>query len=189
MTKPPKTPRPPKPPIQSYPGNKAPVMTTIGLVHEKLIGRVSTQWAVLEACMGGAIIELLRVDYEAGRYIKSHAWTLQPLIRLLRELGQLRLPEPDFHKLSSICDRIDIRREDRNLIIHGTWSRADTVSDPHAMSLRIKPENPAQIISETFSTDRLRAIIAEIQSLRKELVDLLRLDELLDKRREPPPLA
>jgi hypothetical protein len=152
-----------------------PVVTTIGPVHEKLIGRTSTQWAVLEACMGGAIMELLRIDFEAGRYVIARM-DATALIKLLRDLGQLRLPEADFHKLSSICDRIDMRREDRNLIIHGTWARVDTIVDPHVMSLRIKPDHPGQIISETFSKDRLREIIAEIQSLRAELVELLKLD-------------
>jgi hypothetical protein len=185
MAKPPKTPRPPKPQIMPYPGSGEPSMSGIGLIHEKLIGRVSTQWAILETCMGGAIMELLKVDFEAGRYVIARM-DATGLLRLLRDLGRLRLPETEFHKLSSICDRIDIRREDRNLIVHGTWGRADALADPQAASLRIKPDDPNTIISESFSTERLRSIVSEIQSLRTELVDLLKLYELLDKRFGPP---
>ncbi len=186
MTKPPKTPRPQKPPIQPYERTEGPLISSIGLVHEKLIGRVVTQWSVLEACMGGAIHCLLKVDFEAGRYVTARM-DATALIRILRELGQLRLPEADFHKLSVLCDRIDMRREDRNLIIHGTWGRTDIHYEPHALSLRIKPDNPGQIVSETFPRERMIQIISDIQSLRRELVELLKLDELLDKLPEPPP--
>jgi hypothetical protein len=185
MVKPPKTPRPTKPPIIAYPGPDSPVMSPISLTHEKLIGRITTQWAALEACMGGAVMELLKVDFDAGRFVIARM-DATALLRLLRDLGKLRLPETEFHKLSNICDRIDIRREDRNLIIHGTWGRVDGGSIPHAASLRIKPDDPNTIVSETFPTERLRSIIFEIQSLRSELVDLLKLEELLEKRREPP---
>jgi hypothetical protein len=186
MTKPPKTPRPQKPPIKPYPSLFTPEMSRIGLNHERLIGRVTTQWSILEACMGGAVMELLEVDFEAGRYVIARM-DATGLIRLLRDLGQFRLQEAEFHKLSSICDRIDIRREDRNLIVHGTWGRAAGLVDPQAASLRIKPDDPSRIVAETFSTDRLQSIISQIESLRKELVGLLKLEEALEKRREPPP--
>src|SRR5689334_11631608 len=39
---------------------------------------------------------------------------------MLRALGELKLPEQRLHVLSSILDKIDMLREERNLMVHGT---------------------------------------------------------------------
>src|SRR5712672_1255861 len=118
MEKPPKTPRPKKPPIQRHvPGDEG--INSIGMIQEKLIGRFVVEWAKLEACMGDAITDLFGVEFTYGRLIVSRM-DATGLIKMLRDAGALRLPQRDFHKISLICDRIDILRDDRNLIVHGS---------------------------------------------------------------------
>jgi hypothetical protein len=187
MTKPPKTPRPIKPPIQrADPSDVGD--PTIGLIQEKLIGRAVVEWAKLEACMGDAIGKLLNLEFQYTRLITARMEAVA-LLRLLRDVGELRLEESDFHKLSVICDKIDIRREDRNLIVHGSWGRTSAVGNGTiaiALSLRIKGD-PNEVASESFSHTRMQAIIADIQSLKWDLIRLVKLGEPLGTRLEPPP--
>jgi hypothetical protein len=184
MTKPPKTPRPQKPPIQPPDPNHV-SDPTIGLVQEKLIGRAVVEWAKLEACMGDAIQELACMEFEVGRIFTARM-DATSLLRTLREIGSLKLSESDFHALSQICDKIDIRREDRNLIVHGTWGRTVGQNTAFAISLRIKSD-PSVVVSETFPHRRMKEIISDIQSLKWVLIRLMKLGEPRGPRYEPPP--
>lgn len=176
MPKPPKTPRPQRPPIQP-PNPLDQAEPTIGLIQEKLIGRAVVEWAKLEACMGGAIHSLLGIEFMYGRIVTSRLDATN-LIKMLREVGALKLEESDFHKLGVLCDKIDIRREDRNLIVHGSWGRNKGSNIPMALSLRIKG-GPNEVVSETFPDTRMKEIIADIQSLKWDLIHLLKLGEPL----------
>jgi hypothetical protein len=184
MAKPPKTPRPQKPPILPARADHV-INPTIGLIQEKLIGRAVVEWAKLEACMGDAIQKMLGLDFEYGRIVTGRLDATN-LIRMLREVGNLYFEEADFHSLSTICDKIDMRREDRNLIVHGTWGRSDDNTAPMALSLRIKGD-PSEIVSETFPGERMKAIIADTLSLKWELIRLVKLDVLPSKPPEQPP--
>jgi hypothetical protein len=185
MTKPPKTPRPPKPPIKPAHPNHVPD-PTIGLIQQKLIGRVIVEWAKLEACMGDAIHKLAGIEFEVGRIFTARLDAVT-LLKTLRELGSLQLPESEFHQLSTICDKINIRRDDRNLITHGTWGRTKGQNDAFAVSLRIKSDDPSDVVSETFPHRRMKEITSDILSLKWDLIGLMKLREPLGTRYEPPP--
>jgi len=135
--------------------------------------------------MGDAIQKMLGLDLEYGRIITGRLDATN-LIRMLREIGGLYFEEPDFHTLWTICDKIDILREDRNLIVHGTWGRSDDSSAPMALSLRIKGD-PNEIISETFPRERMNAIISNILSLKWDLIRLVKLDVPPSRPPEQPP--
>jgi hypothetical protein len=183
MEKPPKTPRPKKPPIQpAIPGEES--TGTIGLIQEKLIGRAVVEWAKLEACMGDAITRLFGLEFEYGRLIVSRM-DATALVKTLKDVGALRLPQKDFHELAVICDRIDILRDDRNLIVHGSWGRSPR-GTPQVMSLRIKGLEPTDVVAETFPDSRMRILIKTISTLKWELIRLLTLDELPNKEFGPP---
>jgi hypothetical protein len=184
MTKPPKTPRPQKSPILPSSPNDVPD-PTIGLVQEKLIGRVVVEWAKLEGCMVDSILELSGLEFEVGRIFTSRM-DATALIRTLREIGQLKLLEHDFHALAQICDKIDIKRDDRNLIVHGTWGRTVGQNTAFAISLRVKSK-PSEVVSETFPHIRMKEIISEIQSLKWDLIRLLKLDASTRANPRPPP--
>lgn len=183
MEKPPKTPRPKKPPIQpAVPGDES--IGTIGLIQEKLIGRAIVEWAKLEACMGDAITRLFGVEFEYGRLIVSRM-DATALIKTLRDVGILRLHQKDFHKLSVICDRIDVLREDRNLIVHGSWGRS-AGGTPQVMSLRIKGLEPTDVVAETFPDSRMRILIKTISAVKWDLIRMLKLNALPYKEFGPP---
>lgn len=183
-SRPPKTPRPPKPPIKGNISDED-VDGHVGLIQEKLIGRFVVSWAKLEARMGDAIAMLLGLEFKYGRIITSRL-DATGLIKVLREVGELRLPENDFHRLSLLCDKIDIRREDRNLIVHGSWGRILKGNIPHVMSLKLKGGEPDEIISEGFPHKRMQELIHDIRSLHRTLQDLLKLDTYPEKPRDPP---
>jgi hypothetical protein len=95
---------------------------TIGLIQEKLIGRVVVAWSRIERVMEEFIWVLLKLNVESGRIVTTRLDAVVK-IKMLRQLGEIELEEAHFHKLSPILDHIDIVREDRNFIVHGVWSR------------------------------------------------------------------
>jgi hypothetical protein len=122
MPKPPKTARPKKPPIRPAQKNEQ-IDHTIGLIQEKLIGRIVVAWSRLEGTMDDLIWQLLKLDLASGRIVTTRLDAVAK-IKMLRDLGKIKLViEAQFHKLSEVLDRIDILREDRNLITHGLWGR------------------------------------------------------------------
>ncbi len=171
MVKPPKTPRPQKPPIQP-PRIDQTVDITVSLIHEKLIGRIVITWSKLESCLEDFIWHLLDMNMDRGRIITTRLDVIAK-IRMTRQFAELKLPETQFHTLSAILDKMDILREDRNFIVHGTWGRSMPENMHICLSLRPTPLAPDQAVSETFPETRLRAIIADIEQIKTGLLDLM----------------
>jgi len=118
MGKAPKTPRPQKSPVLPALENQI-VDPTISMLTERLIGRAIVAWSKLENCMDDFIWALLAVPIEQGRVLTVRMDAVRK-IQTLRRLGELVLSTEKFHVLSPILDRVDILREDRNLIGHGS---------------------------------------------------------------------
>jgi hypothetical protein len=129
--------------------------------------------------MTDAIGLLAGMEFEVARVFTARM-DATALLRTLRELGSLKLAESEFHELSVICDKIDMLRDDRNLITHGTWGREAGQIEGYALSLRIK-WNPSEVVSETFPYSRMRSIIANILAVKWNLIRLLKLNN------QPPP--
>jgi hypothetical protein len=182
MPKPPKTPRPKKPPVMPMrAGQKyAPL---VSLSQERLIGRLVVRWSKLEAAMEELIWNLMNVDISVGRIVTARLDTTAK-IRMLRQLGELALIETKFHKLSTHLDQIDILREDRNFIVHGTWGTSLPDLEPTASSIRIKSAAPDRVISETFPRERMRAKIDAIDALKRRL--FLMVEEREERLGKPP---
>ena len=172
MAAPPRFPRPQKPPVLPVnPDQK--VEPTVSMQYERLIGRVIVAWSKLEACMDDFIWSLLGVEIEQGRVMTARVDAVGK-IRMLRELGQLELPEKLFHQLSPTLDEIDVLRDDRNFIAHGSWGRMGPYMAHVAVSLRPKPLAPDELVSETFSEKRMRGIIDGIERTKRTLIELQR---------------
>ena len=121
MAAPPKFPRPQKPTVlPAKPGQT--VNPTVSMLTERLIGRVIVAWSKLEACMDDFIWALLGVPIERGRIITVRMNAVRK-IQTLRQLGGLVLSKSKFHELSPLLDQVDILRDLRNLVAHGTWGR------------------------------------------------------------------
>src|SRR6266478_2597060 len=108
------------------------------------MGRSVVAWAKLEACMGDGSTRLFGLEFEYGKMIASRM-DATGLIKVLMHVGTL--PQKDFNKLSVICDKIDIFRDDRNLIVHGSWGRASD-GTPHVLSLRISKYDFLRLVAE-----------------------------------------
>jgi hypothetical protein len=171
MTKPPKIPRPQKPSVRPYPGNIE-ADPTIRMQTERLIGRSVVAWSKLEACLEDFIWELLALPIEKGRHITTRLDAVNK-IKMLRSIGEIELVEADFHRLSPILDHIDIIRDDRNFIIHGTWGRAGFDKYTVVLSLRAKGGEPDEVVSETFPDSRIRTVISDIEKWKQELIELM----------------
>jgi hypothetical protein len=118
-----------------------PVQDTIPLSHERLIGRFVVAWAKLEGSLDDLIWHFLDVPLEYGRIITSRmeAATKLQTIKFLASTSFGRF-SPDL-LMKDYCDeimeQINILREDRNMVIHGTWGRIAPRFVPMTLSLRI----------------------------------------------------
>jgi hypothetical protein len=185
MIKPPKVPRPVKPPIQP-PRTDDQLNDSVGLIHEKLIGRLVIAWSKLESTMGDFIWDLLGVEMRLGRFVTGRM-DATAMIKMLRDIAPLRLSENHWHRLSPLIDQTDIVRDDRNLIVHGLWARTKD-GTPIVISLRQKPLEADQVVSETFPYTRMRVLIGTIEALRGRILLLMyEIGTLPGKSGTPPP--
>jgi hypothetical protein len=129
----------------------------------------------------------LKLDIEPGRVVTARVDAVGK-IRMLRTLGELEMPEEMFHRLSPILDEIDVFREERNTIAHGTWGRQRIGTEwVHVcLSLKFKPLAPDEVVAESFPQGRMMAITAGIERTKWVLIRLQ--DELhkLPGRSAPP---
>ncbi len=159
IPKPTRKPRPPKP--AAIPVRDDQISDYhIGLVQERLIGRVVTQWSKLEAALAELLWRFLELSFEDGRLITER---MDPsrLIALLRVLAPRKLDGDNLQELSNLLAEADELRDDRNFIIHGTWGTIYPEGDAVSLSLRAK-SNPGDITAEHFPHGRMRKITADI---------------------------
>ena len=110
--------------------------------------------------MDRIIRDLLQLEFESGRIITTRLDS-NVKVKIIRQSGELTLSEPQFHRLSPILDKIDFLREDRNVIIHGIWTRALPQNVPLACSLRLRPSGLDEVVSEPFPNSRMQSILHE----------------------------
>ncbi len=150
-------------------------LATIPMEHERIIGRLVVEWAKLEATLDDLIWNFLDVPLQYGQIITSRmdANNKLAMIRLLSEtsFGHSSSDYMLHTYLMEIVDTINIVRESRNLIVHGTWGREFPDLVPMALSLRIK-DTPSTIVSELFPAERIRVLTGLIVSLKWALVHL-----------------
>jgi hypothetical protein len=171
-------PKPPKPPFQPL----RPEQVTdgrISMVHERLIGRVVSRWAKLEAAMSDLIILITGLNFEDGRLFteRQDATRLIAILRTLAEryLSDEGTPSPRSKFLDTL-DKIEHLKEDRNNIVHGSWGEIDGV--PIMLSLRAKNEDPKNITGETYPRHRMNGIADGISGCIQIIVIFRRIFEL-----------
>jgi hypothetical protein len=141
----------------------------IGLIQEKLIGRVVVQWSKIEAGLDNLIWGMLRLTIEDGRVLTSRI-DAQMKIAMVRKLAPRHMTEEPLEKLLKALVLADDIRDDRNFIIHGTWGTLWPEGKPISLSIRGKAE-PGEIRSELFPHHRMRAIIRDIFLVKRALMD------------------
>jgi hypothetical protein len=140
----------------------------IGLVQEKLIGRVVVEWSKLEQCIQDLVWRLVNLRFEDGRVLTGRM-DVTRVIPIARVLAGRFLSEPLLQEVLEALLRADDLRDDRNFIVHGTWCTVDPPGVSYSSSLRAKSE-PGEVTGEEFPHSRMRRIVAEIHRVRSVII-------------------
>lgn len=172
-----------KPPIQDRRPDQV-FYSRVPLYQERLIGRAVVAWSRLEAAMQDTIWKFLDIPIEQGRLLTArHA--PESLILILRTLGRASLSVDKANQFDRVLDLIDIYREDRNFIVHGEWGILSPDWIPTAKSLRPKSPKPDELVSETFSPERMYNLIKAMDEAVNALCVIQNWIALRNKPPEP----
>lgn len=158
--------KPEKPPIQ--PLGERTIQYGISLKAELLIGRMVVKWGHLEGIMQDTLWSLVEVPIEVGRIVTAKA-DANTKLQWLNAFAKVRLSGADLEALTVILGEIDLARDDRNFMMHGSWGTLQPDNVPTCASVRAKG-NPTEVVSETFSYERMDAIINSIENGRLGLM-------------------
>ena len=146
------------------------------------IGQVIVLWSKLEAAMEDTIWMLLNLDEEDGKIVTKRL-SADAKVQLLRAIGSRHISDKaHLDKFNKTMKYVDELKDARNFIAHGVWATLMPDNIPIALSLKPKSEI-GEVISETFSTDRMEGIAGGIRLMLQRLVDL---PEQLGKPRRVP---
>ncbi len=147
-----------------------------------LIGQVIVLWSKLEAAMEDTIWMFLDLNEEDGKIITKRL-SADAKIQLLRAMGPHHVLDASILKnFNETLKYADELKEARNFIAHGVWGTLMPDDVPVALSLKPKSEI-GEVISETFSQERMEGIFGGIQVMLQYFVDL---PEKLGKPRRVP---
>lgn len=142
----------------------------VGLIQERLIGRVLVEWNKLEACMVELLWRFLGLNFEDGRLITERMDPAR-LIVLLRAMAPRKLQGSQLQLVIDLLEIADRMRDDRNFIVHGSWATIEPEGVAVSASLRTKSE-PGEVISEHFPHSRLRSIAQQIIFTKRQLFQI-----------------
>ena len=135
------------------------------------IGHVIVSFSKLEAALEDTIWFFLDLDIDIGRIITARLGA-DARITMLRALAPSRITDENLlKKFRKLLGHIDELKEARNFIAHGVWGTLMPDDIPVALSLKPKTASD-EIVSETFSKERMDAIDTGIQSMAQSLFDL-----------------
>ena len=163
--------KPAKPPIQPLrPGTRSYALLSS---HEKLIGRVVISWSMLENAIEHLIWVLFNLDIAHGRIITAKL-AVEGRLQMLKALAELAYKGQTAIDVKELISRIEIVKDDRNAVVHGTWGRTEISQDgypqlvPNVLSMRVK-DDPYLVVGETFPPQRLQTLHQTIIQLRLEI--------------------
>ena len=172
---------PEKPPVQNLRPDQY-LNPDISDEQTRRIGQVIVLWSKLEAAMEDTIWMFLDVDLDDGKVITKRLST-DAKVQLLRGIGSRQISDKALlDKFNETMKYVDELKEGRNFIAHGVW--ATLMPDDIPVALSLKPKSDVgEVISETFSVERMEGISEGIQLMLQRLVDL---PEQLGKPRRVP---
>ena len=143
-----------KPPITPLKPEQYPHFD-VSAEQQRLIGLVVLNWSKLEANIDDTIWHFLNLNLDDGRVFTNRLSTDQK-VTLLHSLAHTYLSEEDFNEVeTNLLDFIGIYQEDRNFIVHGSWGTLMPDNAPVCASLRPKSPTPGEVVSESFSEERM----------------------------------
>ncbi len=146
------------------------------------IGQVIVLWSKLEAAMEDTIWMFLNLDEEDGKVVTKRL-SADAKVQLLRTIGRRHISDKTLvAKFNETLNYVDELKECRNFIAHGVWGTLMPDDIPVALSLKPKSD-VGEVISETFSQERMEGILDGIRLALQRFVDL---PEQLGKPRRVP---
>jgi hypothetical protein len=121
--------------------------------QQRLIGLVVLNWSKLETDIEAVIWAFLGLGIDAGRIITTRL-NVDVKIELLRSLSLTYLRAEALDGMLNVLDFINIYKEGRNFVVHGSWGTLMPDNIPVCASLRPKAP-PGEIISEHFPEERM----------------------------------
>lgn len=140
----------------------------IGLIQQKLIGRLTVEWTRLEFCIHDLVWRMLNLKFEDGRVVTDRMDAVR-VIAIARVLAPRYLQDPVLKSVLEALIRADELRDDRNFIIHGTWCTVFPDGIAWSSSLRKKSE-PGEVTAEEFPHSRMYKILREIGRVKGVIV-------------------
>jgi hypothetical protein len=129
------------------------------------IGRVATEWALLEFLIDEAIWRLAGLSQETGACITSHLQSanrrMQALIALVRLRGGLPSHITSLNKTSS---RMDELARMRNRFIHDTWSHREETGAHYR--LNITAERMLDLAYKPVTQEELAQFVTDVLAAR-----------------------
>ena len=173
---------PEKPPVQK-PRPDQDDTPDISDEQTRRIGQVVVLWSKLEAAMEDTVWMLLNLDNEEGRIVTKRLST-DAKIQLLRGIAPRHIPDKTLlDKFNEAMKYVNELKDCRNFIAHGVWGTLMPDDIPVALSLKLKSD-VGEVMSETFSQERMEGISGGIKLMLQWFVDL---PEQLGKPRRVPP--
>jgi hypothetical protein len=138
------------------------------------IGKVACEWAHVERLLPLFVIQLAKVDDDTGRKIATDLGNVS-LINLILALAHDqdkpsdRQP-PIYQHLLAVSETIHKLRADRNIVVHGDWTR-DRV---RGRSVAIQTTAKGQLKSKAWLTSKANseAIAVKIAHLHDKLLQI-----------------
>ena len=172
---------PEKPPVQKLRPNQY-QNPAISDEQTRRIGQVIVVWSKLEAAMEDTIWMFLNLDDEDGKVVTNRLST-EAKVQLLRGLGSRHISDKALlDKFKETMKYVNELKEPRNFIAHGVWGTLMPDDIPVALSLKPKSD-VGEVISETFSQERMEGISGGIRLMLQRFVDL---PEQIGKPRRVP---
>jgi hypothetical protein len=168
-----------KPPIQPLRADQFPHFD-VSIEQQQLIGLLVLNWSKLETDIDSAIWAFLDLDMDKGRVITTKLNT-DVKVELLRALVNTYCAGDLLNDILGVIDFIVGYKEDRNFVVHGSWGTLMPENVPVCASIRPKAP-PGEVISETFSKERMLNIINGILEAKQNLRTLMDMIEGSRKR-------
>ena len=161
---------PQKPPVQNLrPDQSHKPDVSDDQLHR--IGQAIVLWSKLETAIEDTIWMFLNLDDETGKIITKRLST-DGKTQLVRALGTHHITDKAlFDNFKETMNYVDELKDTRNFIAHGVWGTLMPENIPVALSLKPKSK-VGEVISETFSQDRMEGIAGGIRTMLQRFVDL-----------------
>jgi hypothetical protein len=137
------------------------------------IGEVTAYFALLEQEVGRSAGRLLFRDQRAERHtgaVVTAELSFRARLALLASAYHVRLPRSDYSALNDVCARLEKIEEERNKVIHATWSMHE--GEIYRLKLTAKRKGP-RFTKELVTPDSLIEIRERIASITAELEDFV----------------